>query len=97
MLDFHNYVSIHHIYSISVLTCQQSARVNNVVKAVQHVIKKAKTTGRRSVLAVPLATLRSNATLQMNTVVEEAVKENIVVVTSAGKEANETDILITSD
>ena len=53
-----------------------------MVRAVQHVIKRVKTTGCRSVIAVPLVGRRSDI---LNDVVEEAVKENIVVVTAAGK------------
>ena len=53
-----------------------------MVKAVQHVIKRVRTTGRRSVLAVPLI---GGKTQTLNDVVEEATKENIIVVTSAGK------------
>ena len=52
-------------------------------KAVQHVIEAVKRTGRRSVLSIPLVGVRSH---YFNSIVEDAVKENIVVVTSAGKE-----------
>ena len=52
-------------------------------KAVQHVIETVKRTGHRSVLAIPLVGGRSHS---FNNIVEDAVKENIVVVTSAGKE-----------
>ena len=52
------------------------------MKAVQYVIKRAKTTGRRSVLAVPLIGSWSR---DMNDAVEKATKKDIVVVTSAGK------------
>ena len=48
----------------------------------QFVIKKANNTGRRSVIAMPLVGIKSDV---VNDVVEEAVKENVVVVTSAGK------------
>ena len=71
-----------HIHSINLLACQFSTRLSTVVKAVQHVIKSVKKTGRRSVLAVPLITGKTKA---FNDVVEEATKENIIVVTSAGK------------
>ena len=50
--------------------------------AVEYVIKRVKMTGRRSVLAIPLVTDRSP---NLSTTVEEAVKENIIVVTPAGK------------
>ena len=52
------------------------------MKAIQYAIKKAKSTGRRSVITVPLIGTKSDV---LNDVVEEAVKENIVVVTAAGK------------
>ena len=48
----------------------------------QHVIKRVKKTDRRSVLAIPLVGGKSR---YFNKVVEQAVKENIIVVTSAGK------------
>ena len=55
----------------------------NLQKAVQRVIKNVKRTGRRSVLATPIVGFRSHI---LNNIVENAVKENIVVVTTAGKE-----------
>ena len=48
----------------------------------QHVIKRVKTTGRRSVLAVPLLGSKSRV---LNDIVKEATEQNIVVVTAAGK------------
>ena len=71
-----------HIHSINLLACQLSTRLSTVVEAVQHVIKRVKKTGRRSVLAVPLTGGKIKA---FNDIVEEATKENITVVTSAGK------------
>ena len=72
-----------YIHSINLLQCQFLAtNLSTVVKAVQHVIKRVKTTGRRSVLAVPLIV---GKTQTLNDVMEEATKENITVVTSAGK------------
>ena len=50
--------------------------------AIRYVIKEVKMTGRRSVLVIPLVTGKSH---NLNTAVEDAVKENIVVVTPAGK------------
>ena len=64
------------------LTCPLSTTVADVIKAVEHVIKRVKRTGRRSVLAIPLASYRSQ---EMDDAVEAAAKINIVVVTSAGK------------
>jgi len=46
------------------------------------VIESVKRTGRRSVLVIPLAISRSYF---WNDVAEEVIKENIVVVTPAGK------------
>ena len=69
-------------HSINLLTCRLSTNVVNMRKAVQHVIERVKKTGRRLVLAIPLVAGRSHI---LNNAVEDAVKENIVVVTSAGK------------
>ena len=71
-----------HIHSINVLPCELSTYMSTVMEAVRHVIKTVKTTGRRSVLAVPLI---GHKTQPLNDAVEEATKENITVVTSAGK------------
>ena len=64
------------------LSCQLSTNIANVMKAIQHVIRRVQTTSRRSVIAMPLIASRSDI---FNSVVEEAVKENITVVTSSGK------------
>ena len=45
-------------------------------------IKRAMTTGRRSVIAVALLGSKSKG---LNDVIEEATKQNITVVTAAGK------------
>ena len=71
-----------HNHSINLMTCELSTRVSTVVEAVKHVIRMVKTTGRRSVLAAPLIGGKSQS---LNDAVEEATKENITVVTSAGK------------
>ena len=71
-----------HIHSINLMTCELSSYMSTVIEAVKHVIKRVKTTGRRSVLAVPLI---GRKTQSMNDAVEEATKENITVVTPAGK------------
>jgi len=72
------------------MTCQLSTSATKAKKAVEHVIELVKTTGRRSVLVVPLA---GGSSLTLNRAVEKAVKENIVVVTSAGKKS----IMLTVD
>ena len=64
------------------LPCQLYSNIANLVKAMQYVIRRVQTTSRRSVIAIPLSGSRSDI---LNGVVEEAVKENITVVTSAGK------------
>ena len=48
----------------------------------QYVIRRVQITSRRSVIAMPLIGSRSDI---LSGVVEAAVKENITVVTSAGK------------
>ena len=48
----------------------------------RYVIRRVQTTSRRSVIAMPLIGSRS---VVLNYLVEAAVKENITVVTSAGK------------
>ena len=70
------------IHSINLLTCESSRHVSTVREAVKHVIKSVKATGRRSVLATPLTGGKSQI---LNDAVEEATKENITVVTFAGK------------
>ena len=71
-----------HIHSINVLPCELSSYMSIVRIAVKHVIKTVKKTGRRSVLAVPIIGRRTQS---MNDAIEEATKENITVVTPAGK------------
>ena len=51
---------------------------------IQWVIESVKKTGRRSVLVIPLVIGRLYF---WNAIAEEAIKENIVVVTPAGKNA----------
>ena len=51
-------------------------------RAVQHVIKRVNMTGHRSILVIPLPGRRSSI---LETIIEKAVEENIVVVTAAGK------------
>ena len=71
-----------HIHSINVMPCELSTYMSIVREAVKHVIKTMKTTGHRSVLAVPMI---GRKTQSLNDAVEEATKENITVVTPAGK------------
>ena len=71
-----------HIHSINVMPCELSSYMSIARVAVKHVIKRVKTTGRRSVLVIPMI---GRKTQSMNDAVEEATKENITVVTPAGK------------
>ena len=82
------YVLIFYLPSINLLTCQLSTSVLNVMKAVQHVIKRVNETNHKSVLAMPLISIKSAV---FNNIVEEAVKENITVVTPAGKKLHISD------
>jgi len=65
-----------------VLGCRLSGSFFDVIKGIKYVIDAAKHTGRRSVIALPLAGPPSEAVDQ---IIEEAVKENIVLVAAAGK------------
>lgn len=76
---YHILISIH---SIDMLSCNLTTSVTNMVKAIKHVIQRARTTVRRSVLAMPVITPELYA---LNYIANEAVEENIVVVTAAGK------------
>ena len=88
--DLHYMMNVNltiHLHSINLLTCQLSSNAANLVKAIQYVIKKANSTGRRSVIAAPLIapSLIAPRSDDLNNAIEEAVKKNIVMVTSAGK------------
>ena len=80
----HCYVYIHvfHICSVNLLSCNLRTYVVNVASAVMHVIRRARVTGRRSVLAMPLVGKRSSI---LDNIANMAINENIVVVTAAGK------------
>ena len=80
----HSYVYIHlsHIYSVNLLSCNLRTYIVNVARAVLHVIRRARVTGRRSVLAMPLVGRRSTI---FDSIANMAVNENIVVITAAGK------------
>ena len=72
--------------SIKVLDCRLSGFFSEVIRGINYVISSAKRTKRRSVIALPLIGPNTGA---INDIVEEAVKENIVLVASAGKEENQ--------
>lgn len=89
MLTHHMHVYIN-IYTYSVTEdseeCPSSIVGTTLVRAVKRIIKVVKRRGRRgrkAVLAMPIITLKSS---RVNAIAEEAVKENITVVTSAGKD-----------
>ena len=66
----------------------------DVARAVWYVVGRARVTGRRSVLAIPIVGERKNVIL--DNIVNMAVNENIVVVTAAGKKIVCMTMLITS-
>ena len=69
-------------YSIKVLDCNQNGYFSSVISGINHVIKKARQTGRRSVISMSLIGPKTES---VNVAVREAVANNIVVVTAAGK------------
>ena len=66
----------------------------DVARAVWYVVGRARVTGRRSVLAMPIVGGRKSVIL--DNIVNMAVNENIVVVTAAGKKIVCMTILIGS-
>ena len=66
-----------HLHGINLLTCWLSGNTADVVKAIQFVIKRANSTGRRSVIAAPL-TSNVPRSHDLNNVIEEAVKNNLL-------------------
>jgi len=60
--------------SIKVLDCRHSGSFFNVIEGIKPVIEKTKHIGRRSVIALPLAGLPSEAVDQ---IIEEAMKETL--------------------
>ena len=72
-----------YLYSINLFDCDLASSFSKVIYAVRRVIQRVKITNRRSVIAMPLIGPKSIAA---NNVIEDAVNENIVVVTAAGKE-----------
>ena len=65
------------------LNCQLSGFFSDVIKGIRYVISRTKLTGRRSVIALPIV---GSLIPSFDFTAEEAVKENIVLVTSAGKQ-----------
>ena len=64
------------------LNCQLRGLFSDVIKGIQYVTRRTKLTGRRSVIALPLL---GPLTKAVDVDIKKAVKENIVVVASAGK------------
>ena len=69
-------------YSIRVLDCNNAGYFSYVIAGINHVIKRARQTGRRSVISMSLIGPKTES---VNVAVREAVANNIVVVTAAGK------------
>ena len=69
-------------YSIRVLDCNLAGYFSYVIAGINHVIERARKTGRRSVISMSLIGPKTEA---VNVAVREAVANNIVVVTAAGK------------
>ena len=80
--DLHHMNLTNYFHSINVAACDGSSSVFTLIEAIRFVIKRENNTGRRSVIAISLIGPRSD---NFNNAVEEAVKENIVMVTAAGK------------
>ena len=70
------------LYSIRVLNCQNSGFFSYVIAGINHVIERARQTGRRSVISMSLIGAKTEA---VDVAIREAVANNIVVVTAAGK------------
>jgi len=68
-------------FSIRVLNCQLAGFFSYVVSGINHVIERARSTGRRSVISMSLI---GPITQSVNVAIREAVANNIVVVTAAG-------------
>jgi len=65
-----------------VVDCRLSGYFSDVIEGIKYVIDAAKRTGHRSVIALSLVGPPNEAVDQ---IIEEAVKENIVLVAAAGK------------
>ncbi|XP_065900571.1 uncharacterized protein [Dysidea avara] len=69
------------VYSIKVLDSQMRGFFSYVINGINHVISRARSTGRRSVISMSLI---GPITAPVNDAIREAVANNIVVVTAAG-------------
>ena len=73
---------LYFVYSINVSSCGGSVSFVDLINGIDHVINRVKFTKRRSVIAIAISGPPNTAT---DSIVEEAVKENIVVVAAAGE------------
>jgi len=69
------------ICSIKILNSQNAGFFSYVINGINHVIRRARSTGRRSVISMSLI---GPITESVNEAIREAVANNIVVVTAAG-------------
>ena len=64
------------------MNCDLAGFFSYVIAGINHVIEQARQTGRRSVISMSLIGPKTEA---VNVAIREAVANNIVVVTAAGK------------
>ena len=69
-------------YSMRVLNCDNGGFFSYVIAAINHVIQRVRGNGRRSVISMSLIGPKTEA---VDVAIREAVANNIVVVTAAGK------------
>ena len=69
-------------YSMRVLNCDNGGFFSFVIAAINSVIQRARQTGKRSVISMSLIGPKTEA---VDVAIREAVANNIVVVTAAGK------------
>ena len=64
------------------MNCDNRGSFSHVIAGINHVIQRARQTGRRSVISMSLIGGKSDA---IDRTIRDAVANNIVVVTAAGK------------
>ena len=67
------------------MNCELNGYFSYVIAGINHVIERARQTGRRSVISMSLIGPKTEA---VDVAIREAVANNIVVVTAAGKAHN---------
>jgi len=72
----------YYFYSIKVLDSNLAGFFSYVINGINHVIRRVRDTGRRSVISMSLI---GPITPAVDDAIREAVANNIVVVTAAGK------------